>query len=206
MNFKAKAIRFTAAAGLALVMTTGVAFASIGSGTVTADSLRLRSEASTNSSTVTKAPKGATVTVEEDMGNGWYKVTYGNKTGYMSGDWLTVSLNDGTVLPAAEGTAPQQKRGLITADVLNVRSGAGTGYEKVASLKAGTVVDIVADWATAGTRLSPAIYPPSTSPWWVPTIRPPARWVLPPPPWPRACWAAATAPVPPAPAPSTAPA
>ncbi len=145
MNFKAKAIRFAAAAGLALVMTTGVAFASIGSGTVTADSLRLRSEASTNSSTVTKAPKGATVTVEEDMGNGWYKVTYGNKTGYMSGDWLTVSLNDGTVLPAAEGTAPQQKRGLITADVLNVRSGAGTGYEKVASLKAGTVVDIVAD-------------------------------------------------------------
>lgn len=145
MTFKAKAVRVAAAAGLALVMTTGVAFASIGSATVTADSLRLRSEANTSSTTMTKAPKGATVTVEEDMGNGWYKVTYGNQTGYMSGDWLTVSLADGTVLPASEGTEPEQKRGLITADVLNVRSGAGTSYQKVASLKGGTVVDIVAD-------------------------------------------------------------
>ena len=116
MNFKAKAIRFTAAAGLALVMTTGVAFASIGSGTVTADSLRLRSEANTNSSTVAQAPKGATVTVEEDAGNGWYKVTYGNKTGYMSGEWLTISLEDGTVVPAAQGTEPEQQRGLITGE------------------------------------------------------------------------------------------
>lgn len=145
MTFKAKAVRAAAAAGLALVMTTGVAFASIGSATVTADSLRLRSEASTNSATMTKAPKGATVTVEEDLGNGWYKVTYGNQTGYMSGDWLTVSLADGTVLPASEGTEPEQKRGLITAGSLNVRSGAGTAYEKVGSLKAGAVVDIVAD-------------------------------------------------------------
>lgn len=145
MNFKAKVVRTVAAAGLALVMTTGVAFASIGSATVTADSLRMRSEASATSKTVTQAPKGSTVTVEEDMGNGWYKVTYGNKTGYMSGDWLTVSLNDGTVVPAAQGTEPEQKRGLITANVLNVRSGAGTSYAKVASLKAGNVVDIVAD-------------------------------------------------------------
>ncbi len=145
MTFKAKAVRVAAAAGLALVMTTGVAFASIGSATVTADSLRLRTEASTSSTTMAKAPKGATVTVEEDVGNGWYKVTYGNQTGYMSGDWLTISLADGTVVPAAQGTEPEQKRGLITADVLNVRSGADTSYEKVASLKGGTVVDIVAD-------------------------------------------------------------
>lgn len=145
MTFKAKAVRVAAAAGLALVMTTGVAFASIGSATVTADSLRLRSEANTSSATMTKAPKGATVTVEEDVGNGWYKVTYGDQTGYMSGDWLTVSLADGTVVPAAEGTEPEQKRGLITASSLNVRSGAGTSYNKVGSLKAGAVVDIVAD-------------------------------------------------------------
>lgn len=145
MTLKAKAVRVAAAAGLALVMTTGVAFASIGSATVTADSLRLRSEANTGSATMTKAPKGATVTVEEDVGNGWYKVTYGNQTGYMSGDWLTVSLADGTVLPASEGTEPEQKRGLITASSLNIRSGAGTSYKKEGSLKAGDVVDIVAD-------------------------------------------------------------
>lgn len=145
MNLRYKAVKTLAAAGLILSMGTGVAFASIGSATVTADSLRLRSEANTTSSTVTMAPKGTEVTVEEDAGNGWYKVTYGGQTGYMSGDWLTVALTDGTVIPAAEGTEPEQQRGLVTADVLNVRSGPATTYDKVAALKAGTVVDIVSD-------------------------------------------------------------
>lgn len=217
MNFKAKAIRTAAAVGLVLVTTTGIAFASVGTGTVTDGPLRLRSEASTGSSILAQAPKGSTVTVEEDVGNGWYKViyggqigymsgewltvvpnsagsadsigtgvvtagslrlrseantdsstimqvskggkvtvmedagsgwykvTYGGKTGYMSGEWLTVTLNDGTVLPAAQGTGVEQTRGLITDGPLNVRSGADTSYDKVGSLKAGTVVDIVAD-------------------------------------------------------------
>ena len=146
MNFRAKAVRTVAAAGLALVMTTSVAFASIGTATVAADNLRLRSAANTSSSTVTMAPRGSTVTVEEDAGNGWYKVTYGSQTGYMSGEWLTVSLSNGTVIPAAQGTASTSKKsGLVTASVLNVRSGAGTGYAKVGSLKSGAVVNILAD-------------------------------------------------------------
>ncbi|MDE6282110.1 MAG: SH3 domain-containing protein, partial [Oscillospiraceae bacterium] len=126
-------------------MCTGMAFASIGTATVTADSLHLRSEATTSSTSITQAPKGAEVTVEEEAENGWYKVTYGSKTGYMSGDWLTVTLDDGTVIPANQGTEPEQQRGLVTADVLNVRSGPATTYDKVTTLKAGTVVDIVAD-------------------------------------------------------------
>lgn len=145
MNFTAKVIRTAAAAGLALVMTTGVAFASVGSGTVTASSLRLRSEASTDSDTLAKAPKGSAVTVEEDIGNGWYRVTYGTEIGYMSGDWLTVTLDDGTVIPAAEGVEPELTRGLVTTSVLNIRAGADTSYDKVGTLKAGSVVDIVAD-------------------------------------------------------------
>ncbi|MDE6591332.1 MAG: SH3 domain-containing protein, partial [Oscillospiraceae bacterium] len=145
MNLKATVIRTAAAAGFALMMTTGVAFASVGTGTVTADSLRMRSEANTTSEILVKAPKGSTVTIEEDAGNGWYKVTYGTETGYMSGEWLTVTLEDGTVIPAAEGVEPEQSRGLVTTSVLNVRAGADTSYEKVGTLKAGTVVDIIAD-------------------------------------------------------------
>ena len=148
MNFKAKVVRTVAAAGLTIAMTTGVAFASIGSATVTADSLRLRSEANTGSATLTQAPYGTKVTVEENAGNGWYKVTYGSKTGYMSGEYLNITLNDGTVIqdqaiPTA--AAPQQLRGLVSTDVLNVRAGAGTSFDKVGSLRGGAVVDIVAD-------------------------------------------------------------
>lgn len=145
MNLKVKAVKSVAAAGIILSMCTGVAFASIGSATVTADSLRMRSGAGADSSVITQAPKGAQVSVEEDAGNGWYKVSYEGQTGYMSAQWLTVSLTDGTVIPAAEGTEPEQKRGLITASVLNVRSGPATTYDKVATLKGGSVVDIVSD-------------------------------------------------------------
>lgn len=148
MNLKVKAVKTVAAAGIILSMCTGVAFASIGSATVTADSLRMRSGAGTDSSVVAQAPKGAQVSVEEDAGNGWYKVTYAGKTGYMSGEWLTVSLTDGTIIqdePTPQASEPEQKRGLITASVLNVRSGPDTTYDKVATLKGGSVVDIVSD-------------------------------------------------------------
>lgn len=148
MNFKMKAVRLVAAAGAILTMGTGVAFASIGNATVTADSLRLRSEANTSSDTVTMAPKGSEVVVEEDAGNGWYRVSYGDQAGYMSGEWLRITLEDGTVIegePTPLSDEPQQQRGLVTTSVLNIRSGPGTDYDKVGTLKAGTVVDIVAD-------------------------------------------------------------
>ena len=90
MNFKVKLVRTLSAAGLVLATCTGVAFASIGTATVTADNLRLRSEAGTGAETLTMAPKGAEVTVEEDAGDGWYKVTYGDTEGYMSGEWLKI--------------------------------------------------------------------------------------------------------------------
>lgn len=148
MNFKVKLVRFLTAAGLALAMCTGVAFASIGSAAVTADSLRLRSEAGTDSETLDMAPKGAEVTVEEDVGDGWYKVTYGGKVGYMSGEWLRITLADGTVIeakPTPLAEEPEQQRGLVTADVLNIRGEASTESEKVGTLKAGMVVDILSD-------------------------------------------------------------
>ena len=148
MNFKVKLVRTLSAAGLVLATCTGVAFASIGTATVTADNLRLRSEAGTGAETLTMAPKGAEVTVEEDAGDGWYKVTYGDTEGYMSGEWLKITLADGTVIEAAPtplSQEPEQQRGLITADVLNVRAEASTDSEKVGTLKAGMVVDIVSD-------------------------------------------------------------
>ena len=148
MNFKVKLVRFLTAIGLALAMCTGVAFASIGSAAVTADSLRLRSEAGTDSETLDMAPKGAEVTVEEDVGDGWYKVTYGGKVGYTFGEWLRITLANGTVIeakPTPLAEEPEQQRGLVTADVLNIRGEASTESEKVGTLKAGMVVDILSD-------------------------------------------------------------
>lgn len=154
MNFKNKIVRTVAAAGLALVMTTGVAFASIGSATVT-EPLRLRSQANTSSATLAVAPAGTSVSVEENVGNGWYKVTYGSKTGYMSGQYLSVTLNNAArSVPAAQAETPVQLRGLVTTGALNIRAGAGTSYAKVGSLGKGTVVDIVADAGNGWYKIS----------------------------------------------------
>ena len=133
-----KALKSLAAAGLMLTMLSGTAFASIGSGTVTASSLRLRGEANTSSATLAFASKGSRVTIEEDAGNGWYKVTYNDEVGYMSGEWLNVVMDSGEVIQSEEVL-----KGTVTASVLNVRSGAGTDFDKIGSLKQGTVVNIV---------------------------------------------------------------
>lgn len=61
-----------------------------GNANVTADSLRIRSGAGTSNKTIDFISKGASVTVMEDCGNGWSKVSYGDgKTGYVSNKYLS---------------------------------------------------------------------------------------------------------------------
>lgn len=138
MNFRTKAVKSLVAAGLILTMTTGIAFASIGSGTVTASSLRLRSEANTTSETITMAAKGDAVDVLEKLDNGWFKVTYNGTEGYMSGEWLNVTLESGEVIEAGEPL-----KGRVNTAALNVRAGAGTTYDRIGSLSSGTVVTVL---------------------------------------------------------------
>lgn len=152
-----KIVRSAAAAALTLALTTGIASAAYGTGTVTAKSLRLRSEAATTSSTLAILARGTEVEVLEDMVNGWFKVSYGEKTGYMSAEYLTVIPTEETDAPAPayeEGDELEEVEdgeededtvvtGRVSADVLNIRSGAGTGFEKVGKLSGGTVVTIL---------------------------------------------------------------
>ncbi len=152
MDLKHKLLQSLTAIALVMALTTGVVFAAIGTGTVTAgSSLRLRAQPSTSSSTLAVAPYRATVDVLEDAGNGWYKVSYKNMEGYMSGEWLNITLSgdadDGSSAPAegadpAPDAAPAATAGYVTDGPLNVRSGPGTGYGKVGSLNKGVSVTI----------------------------------------------------------------
>lgn len=122
-------------AALSALCVVGASAASLGVGTVDADALRLREEATTESTILATAAKGDTVVILEDAGNNWYKVDYKTVEGYMSGEYLTVSqkadVNIGYGLVDTDGST------------LNVRSGPGTSYSKVTSLSSGTVVSIV---------------------------------------------------------------
>lgn len=153
-----------AAAGLAIVMTVGTAFASYGTGTVTADALRMRSKPNTGSSILTTLYKGTKVELLSAEENGWYKVSYNGKEGYMSAEWLNVVVTASTQAPStapteetpAEEPAAEEpavitvnSTAVVTDGPLNLRSGPGTGYDKVSLLLKGdkvTVLEILDGW------------------------------------------------------------
>jgi hypothetical protein len=55
------------------------------------DGLNIRSGPGSSYERVASAVNGATLTILEDTGTGWYKITYnGNKTGYVSSDYVSI--------------------------------------------------------------------------------------------------------------------
>ena len=152
MRCKTRIIRTLLGVLLAAALTAGAASAA-GTAVVNADSLRLRSTASTSASILAKAPKGAQVTLLSGEENGWYKVSYKDLTGYMSAQWLTVTGE--SEAPAGSGenggtdSAAPDPAPVVTADTLNVRSAPDTGADRVGTLKKGTEVTILEtqeDW------------------------------------------------------------
>ena len=162
---KTAAVRFTA--GLLLVSTLIVPALAV-TGTVdSGDSpLRVRSEASTESKVLARLDHGTQVEVLSTAENGWYQIVCDNITGYVSSDYLVVDGTESAVSAvaavdpaaaaedaaqadaAAEAPAPaaaEPRYGKVTTNSLNIRSGAGTDYEKVGSLKAGKVVTILGE-------------------------------------------------------------
>ena len=88
-------------------------------GKVTGDSVNVRSAAATSGSVVTTLSKGAGVTVT-GFEKGWYAVTAGGKSGYVSGDY--VALVSKAVAAPAQQTAP-------TTQTTVTVTGTGTGAE-----------------------------------------------------------------------------
>jgi L,D-peptidoglycan transpeptidase YkuD (ErfK/YbiS/YcfS/YnhG family) len=94
---------------------------------VTASTLNIRSGPGTSYKVVITVKKNQAVTVTQTKGS-WDKVTVGKKTGWASNKYLT------TKKPAAKATT-STKTMYVTASTLNVRSGTGTNYKVVATVK-----------------------------------------------------------------------
>ena len=92
----------------------GVAF-------ITGSSVRLRSDASTDSRILDTTNKNEVVVVLSKHGD-WYKVIYDLKEGYMHGDYLDVAKTENAELGY----------GRINGSSVNLRSGAGTSHSRVA--------------------------------------------------------------------------
>lgn len=122
---------------VAVVSTLFVAYAAatcVGVATVEGDGLRLRAEASITAEVLSSAKEGDVAVVLEEAKDGWYKVDFGTRVGYMSAGFVSVETEKEAELGY----------GMVTTsgDKLNLRSDAGTTAGVVAQLPSGGVVKI----------------------------------------------------------------
>ena len=108
-----------------------------GTGTITGSDVRMRKGAGTSYAIIGAYDKGTKMTVTGAKGN-WYAVKYNGKTGYVSGDYMTLS-----VTPKSTGTSTTtQYTGTITGSDVRMRKGAGTNYAIMGTYDKGTKMTI----------------------------------------------------------------
>lgn len=120
-----------------IVMTSAISTNAATTAEVSATALNVRSGKGTAYSVVRVLHKGDTVEVLDSSGE-WYKISYNGVVGYASSKYLVKAgnSNNNNIITVA-------KTGTVTASSLNVRSGPGTYYSKIGSLKKGATVQIV---------------------------------------------------------------
>lgn len=122
----------------------------LGTATVTASALNVRSGAGMNYPRIGGLVKGQSVPYYEEK-DGWLRIAYGTKIGWVSAQYTTYtpSTDPGTTEPT-EPTEPGTTEPSFTAfdvrvtasDGLNVRTGPGASNTKIGALTAGTVVTV----------------------------------------------------------------
>lgn len=137
-HFAGKAVRGFILAAATILLLTASALAADGDlaiavGATTGSSLRLRAEASTSSSIVTTLDKGVAVAILDDSTDGWYRISFNGKTGYVSADYLVVDQDN-----------IFESYGRVNASGVNVRSESSTDGDVVAALNSGDVVTVSA--------------------------------------------------------------
>lgn len=143
----------------AAFLTLTAAASVLGTAVVTADSLRLRSEANTDCATVTYLLEGTSVQVYEEL-EGWYKVSYGEYTGYVSAEYVDYTPAEGEAVEApkeevtetmsAVAAAAQPRDAVIDgAGYVNLRAEASTESAILTTLDEGTeltVLSVADEW------------------------------------------------------------
>ena len=111
----------------------------------TKENLNLRQQASTNGSILAIIPKGETINLLSDKDvNGWYKVSYLDKTGYVYGDYIT-KLNQGSTGSNNQTSSSSTPTEGQTTENLNLRLQANTSGSIITTIPKGTTVQVLAD-------------------------------------------------------------
>ncbi|WP_055332362.1 SH3 domain-containing protein [Paraclostridium sordellii] len=106
---------------------------------VSATSLNVRSGPSTSHGIIGSLKNNEKVEVISES-NGWSKIKYNGKEGYVSSTYLKDSSEGGAVTPPE-----QTNTKVVTATSLNVRSGPSTGHGIIGSLKNNEKVEVISE-------------------------------------------------------------
>ena len=107
----------------------------LGTATVTASRVNVRSGPGTNHSRIGSVPRNTKVELLEKSGT-WYRIRTAAITGFVDGRFLRVSL-------ASRGDTEALRTAIVEATVLNIRSGSGTNNRIIGRIKKGTRVTII---------------------------------------------------------------
>lgn len=132
-HFAGKAAKVAVlSAGMTLLLAATALAGDIGIdvGGISGSSVRMRSEASTSSSILFTLGRDASVSVLESA-DGWHKVAYAGKTGYVHADYLEV-YEDGVFTSS----------GIVNSDGVNVRAEATSDSDSLAAVTADTAVTV----------------------------------------------------------------
>ena len=133
MSFSKKLLRVALMGSLLTAFfAVSASAANLGVGTVTADALRLRDEASSDAAILATASKDEVVVVLEEVDDAWFRVDYKTIEGYMSRGFVELAVT------AEEDLG--YGRVMTNGATLNVRSAPGTDYEHDTTLSKVSVV------------------------------------------------------------------
>ena len=113
-------------------------------GVISGDVVNARKGPGTGYERVEMLAKGKKVTILGEE-NGWYKIKWGDSTGYVSSDYIAVSSSS-----SQSAASTKDANATITGgSTINVRSGPGTGHSRIAMVGTGKRVQLLGqegDW------------------------------------------------------------
>lgn len=118
--------------------------------------VNFRSGPGLNNSIYQMIPQGATVNLLSNSVNGWHKVSYAGKTGYVSSPYLALTASNPAPSPAPVVSAPAEPviGSANTIYAVNFRAGASTGTAVTGVVPQGTKVDLLGASVNGWTKVS----------------------------------------------------
>lgn len=150
MNTIEKSLVIGAAAVASVAVINKVDAATYGS-YITTNNLNLRASMSTSAQKLVTIPKGGKVTLVMKYSNGWSKVSYNGRTGYVSSQYIKpAGGNSNSTNPTP---SPSSKTARTTA-VLNLRRGAGTSYSSIMKIPQNATVAVISSYSNGWSKVS----------------------------------------------------